>query len=158
MYPNSDLELNYEDEHTISFFTGPFTPFDNFSAHTVTIWGKCFNTAEHAFQWKKFSETEPSIADAIFKAGSPWQVKKISRTSENRLQDWNKLKVQFMQEIIAAKVLQHEDVKNMLLATRGKRIIENSPTDSFWGVGLDGKGQNMMGKILMEIRDIYLLK
>jgi predicted NAD-dependent protein-ADP-ribosyltransferase YbiA (DUF1768 family) len=40
------------------------------------------------------------------------------------------------------------------LATGDEEIIENSPIDSYWGCGADGQGKNMLGKILMETRDI----
>jgi hypothetical protein len=41
----------------------------------------------------------------------------------------------------------------MLLATGGEDLIESAPTDSYWGVGRDGKGQNKLGKIIERIRD-----
>ena len=58
-----------------------------------------------------------------------------------------------MTEIVRAKVQRNEDVKEMLLGTGNKSIIENSPADDFWGVGKDGTGQNQMGKILMKVRE-----
>ena len=58
-----------------------------------------------------------------------------------------------MEEIFRAKVLQNEDVKERLLKTGQRKIIENSPVDSFWGIGPKGDGQNMVGKIWMKIRD-----
>ncbi len=153
MYPSSDQLLNYEDNHTVAFFTAPFEPFDNFSAHTINIWGKEFKTAEHTYQWKKFSETDPDIAERIAVAGSPWLVKRISHANSNRLAHWDAIKVQIMKEIIVAKVAQHEDLREMLLQTGNKTIVKNSPIDSFWGIGSDGKGKNMMGEIFMEVRD-----
>lgn len=152
MYPSSDLKLTYETEDTVYFFSGSFDPLNNFSAHTVTIWRHIFYTVEHAFHWKKFETTEPKLAQKIIKAGSPWLAKKLSRTSENRRSDWQDVKVDIMFEIVSAKALQHEDVRDMLLTTGGKTIVENSPVDSFWGCGEDGKGQNQMGKILMKVR------
>lgn len=57
-----------------------------------------------------------------------------------------------MTELLRAKVEQNEDVRECLLKTDKKQLIENSPWDSFWGCGPDGKGQNWSGKILMEIK------
>ena len=51
-----------------------------------------------------------------------------------------------MTEIIRAKVAQNEDVYACLLATDGKKIVENSPWDNFWGCGADGKGENQDGQ------------
>jgi predicted NAD-dependent protein-ADP-ribosyltransferase YbiA (DUF1768 family) len=39
-----------------------------------------------------------------------------------------------------------------LLETGDREIIENSPVDSYWGIGPDGRGENMVGKILMRLR------
>jgi ribA/ribD-fused uncharacterized protein len=38
------------------------------------------------------------------------------------------------------------------LSTGDEEIVEDSPIDSYWGCGADGKGQNNLGKILMEVR------
>jgi ribA/ribD-fused uncharacterized protein len=153
MYPPSDLKLTYETDDSVYFFSGPFDPLDNFSAHSVEIWGHTFPTVEHAFHWKKFVDTEPELAEKILHAGSPWQAKKLSRNSDNLPIDWKGRRVQVMTDIIQAKVAQHEDMREMLIKTGRKTIIENSPVDSFWGCGEDGKGENQMGKILMSVRD-----
>lgn len=152
MYPSSDKQRTYETTDTIYFFTSAFEPFDNFSAHQVQIWNIVFPTAEHVFRWKKFEVTEPKLAERIRVAASPWRVKKLSKESTNRRLDWSDIKVAVMTEIIAAKVSQHEDMREMLRARDDKMIIENSPIDDFWGCGANGKGQNHMGKILMEAR------
>ncbi len=57
-----------------------------------------------------------------------------------------------MFEIVRAKAQQHEDVRDMLMVTGNKKIVENSPVDNFWGCGQGGKGENQMGKILMKVR------
>lgn len=153
MYPSPEKNLNYETEDAVYFFTGPFFPLDNFSAHSVEIWGNTFPTAEHAFQWKKYETTETGLAEAIRVSGSPELAKKISRGSENKRQDWQEIRLGVMADIIRAKAAQHEDVREMLLRTGDKLLVENSPVDSFWGCGEDGKGENYLGKILMAIRD-----
>ncbi len=153
MYPKSSLQLNIETEETIMFFTAPFLPFDNFSAHQVEIWGRLFPTAEHAFQWKKFESSCPLVAEKIYAAKSPWAVKQVSSQSKGRRSDWGTIKLSVMEDILRAKVIQHVDVGDMLLGTVGKTIIENSPVDSYWGCGPNGTGENRLGKILMKIRD-----
>ncbi len=79
MYPKSDQKLTYETADTVYFFSGAFDPINNFSANTVKIWNKVFYTAEHAFQWKKFADTEPELAEKIASASSPWLCKKYSK-------------------------------------------------------------------------------
>ncbi len=50
----------------------------------------------------------------------------------------------------------HRDIRDILLSTGNAEIVENSPIDFYWGCGADGSGKNMLGKILMEVRDILL--
>ena len=63
MYPVSSEGLNIETDSKVLFFTPAFDALNNFSAHSVEIWGHLFPTVEHAFQWKKFSESNPDIPD-----------------------------------------------------------------------------------------------
>lgn len=154
MYPDSSEGLNKETEDSIYFFTVSFEPLNNWSSHGVHIWDIDFPTSEHAFQWKKFSEIEPNIANEILTARSPYAVFKIAKANKDKKpKDWHERKVSIMEEILKAKFDQHEDVKDALKRTGDRKIIENSPVDSFWGIGLNKNGQNMLGNLWMKIRD-----
>ena len=154
MYPSSSEGLNKETDEVVYFFSPAFYCFDNFSAHQITIWNITFPTSEHAFQWKKFSEVRPDLAASILIATSPEAVKKISEANKpNQPSNWNDIRVNIMEEILRAKAEQHWDMKDALKRSGNRQIIENSPFDSFWGIGPDGQGQNMLGKTLMKIRD-----
>ncbi|WP_081589256.1 MULTISPECIES: NADAR family protein [Fischerella] len=48
----------------------------------------------------------------------------------------------------------HTDIREILLSTGDEEIVENSPIDYYWGCGADGSGKNMLGIILMEVREI----
>lgn len=61
-------------------------------------------------------------------------------------------KVLIMEEILRAKVTQHESARDALQRSGTRIIYENSPIDDFWGVGPDGKGKNMIGVLWMKIR------
>ncbi len=50
------------------------------------------------------------------------------------------------------KCLTHPEVKEALLATGDKVIVENSLYDHFWGCGRDQRGHNYYGKMLMDVR------
>ena len=58
------------------------------------------------------------------------------------------------------KAEQHEEVKKALIDTGDlqivKRIVTYPPGDGFWDIGEDGKGQNEIGKIWMELRDEFM--
>lgn len=147
-------DFNKETEDAIYFYTPIFYGLDNFSAHIVEIWGKRFQTSEHAYQWKKFADSSQEIAEEIFNATSPNVVKKISDAHKTDVSsEFHKIKVDIMEEILRAKVVQHEKVRRILKESGTKIIVENSPIDSFWGSGSDGKGENVLGKLWMKIRD-----
>lgn len=153
MYPDSKLKLNYETDDTIFFFTVRYDPLSSWSPHRVKLWGETFMTAEHGYHWRKFKETAPEVAAQMLEAPSPWAAMRLERASkEFRRKDWQEVKVDIMRELMRAKLEQNEDVQECLQATETKRIVENSPWDSFWGCGNDGRGQNILGKLWMELR------
>lgn len=154
MYPSSSEGLNKETTNEIFFFTPAFDAFNNFSAHQIEIWGVLFPTCEHAYQWRKFNELEPQIAQNILEAKNPHKAKQIARNyNDKRIQNWNDVKVSIMKEVLQAKLEQHEDIQERLKASGNRTIIENSPVDSFWGNGPDNAGQNILGKLWMELRN-----
>lgn len=100
---------------------------------------KGFPNAEHAFQWKKFSASHRSVANIVLLAKSPYLVKEISDANKDKLPPtWREERVAVMEEILCAKATQHQDVCDILKKTGGSKIIENSPVDSFWGIGPEG--------------------
>ncbi len=131
----------------------PFEPLNNFSAHLVRVWGVSFLTAEHAYHWRKFSPAATDAAEKIFLAASPNQAKEIAYQNMDKLpSDWWERRVEVMEEVLRAKALQHEEVRDALRRTAQRAIIESSPVDAFWGTGPDGTGENMVGKLWMKIR------
>jgi ribA/ribD-fused uncharacterized protein len=67
--------------------------------------------------------------------------------------DWDAVKDEVMYHAVRCKFASHPELKAMLLATDDEEIIEAVPTDTYWGVGRDGTGQNKLGKIIARIRD-----
>lgn len=51
---------------------------------------------------------------------------------------------------------QNPELRNILTSTGDIHIYENSPYDSYWGVGKDGNGKNILGKLLMQLRRKYI--
>lgn len=62
-----------------------------------------------------------------------------------------------MKKALLAKFTQHKDLKLNLLATGDALLVENTKRDKYWGDGGDEgtgvKGQNKLGKFLMELRE-----
>lgn len=63
-----------------------------------------------------------------------------------------KQKVDIMEKILRTKLAQHPEAVDALEQSGNEEIVEDSPTDYFWGEGTDGSGQNMLGKLWMKIR------
>jgi len=59
-----------------------------------------------------------------------------------------------MRKAVLRKFETHLEIREILLATGDEEIVENSPIDYYWGCGKDGSGKNMLGQILMEVREI----
>jgi ribA/ribD-fused uncharacterized protein len=51
-----------------------------------------------------------------------------------------------------ANFTQHADLAALLLPTGDAELVEDSPSESFWGTGPDGQGINWAGRVPMEIR------
>lgn len=122
----------------------------NFYEAPVTYLGRTYLCNEAAFQAQKCmteEEKEP------FTKMRPAESKKAGRKVLLR-PDWEQVKVGIMEEIVRAKFMQNEDLKQQLLATGDAELEEgNTWNDTFWGVHLkNGKGQNHLGKILMKVR------
>lgn len=57
-----------------------------------------------------------------------------------------------MREVVRAKFEQHPALLGLLLSTGDAEIVEHTRNDAYWGDGGDGSGLNMLGRILMEVR------
>jgi ribA/ribD-fused uncharacterized protein len=126
--------------------------FSNFAHAPFVLNGSTWPTVEHYFQAQKFPDTD--YEEAIRKAKSPAKAKAMGRTRRYRLRgDWESVKDRIMREGVLAKFTRHADLRTFLLATGDALLIENSPTDDYWGCGSHGGGKNKLGKILMSVRD-----
>lgn len=135
-------------QEKIHFCAEEYYLFSNFSAHHVEYQGTVYQTAEHAYQVAKFSD--PVMRKKIQEARSAYLAREYGQTEQGRTPNFDKVSV--MKEIMRAKLLQHTDVFEMLKKTGDAIIEKNHPMDDFWGTGADGTGENVMGKIWMELR------
>ncbi len=67
--------------------------------------------------------------------------------------DWEERKDEFMYRAVLAKFQAHSDLKQLLLSTGQEEIIEKTTRDYYWGCGANGTGKNMLGRILMQVRE-----
>ncbi|AFY49671.1 hypothetical protein Nos7524_3897 [Nostoc sp. PCC 7524] len=140
---------------TIYFYTvnEQYGCFSNFSAHGFVLDDLYWYTSEHYFQAQKFVGT--LHVEQIRLAKTPKQAANMGRERKRPLRpDWEQVKDNIMREAVLCKFATHADIKEILLATGNEEIVENSPIDYYWGCGADGSGKNMLGIILMEVREI----
>lgn len=155
-------------QHIMYIFDGPWSMLDNFASTPVTVdigFGiQTYRTSEHAFAAAKASTQTGHyrIAGAI----DPGMAKMLGRKTKMRA-DWENVKADVMWRVLLAKFAQHPLATDILMATGDSRIYEgNTWYDQVWGVTEEftGKkaakgsgvwvGQNILGEMLMEIREI----
>lgn len=158
-----------DNDRQVLFYEQDFYVLSNFSSFSI-MWklsereglGR-FDTSEALYHWLKFSgKAQPfrvpttdqhTIACAIRAAPSAHEAFKVAeRHKSHRRRDWDEIKVDVMKMILRAKAGQHEYVRRKLLVTGDRELIENSWRDDFWGWGPNRDGQNMLGKLWMEVR------
>ena len=109
-------------------------------------------SAEHYYQAMKFEDDD--IRETIRQASHPMDAAKLAKKYRKQVRkDWEKIKVTVMKRGTYIKCRTHEEVASALKKTGDKKIVENSQFDYYWGCGRDGRGENMYGQILMDIRD-----
>ncbi|WP_246320268.1 NADAR family protein [Paenibacillus qinlingensis] len=129
----------------------PYGCFSNFAKYPIEIQGEIWQTSEHYFQAKKFEETEHE--EQIRLAPTPMAAARMGRERSRPLRsDWEEVKLDIMYEAVLAKIQQHETVRDILLSTGSCVLVEHTKNDAYWGDNGDGTGQNMLGRILMQIR------
>lgn len=126
--------------------------FSNFAHYGFELDGKWWMTSEHYFQAQKFHGTK--YEEEIRLLDSPMKAAEMGRRRELPLrEDWEEAKDAIMRKAILAKFLQNSDIREVLLSTGQEVIVEKTTNDYYWGCGTKGTGKNMLGTILMEVRD-----
>ncbi|MGE0396588.1 MAG: NADAR family protein [Kofleriaceae bacterium] len=152
-----------------TFFFTEKSPFSQFHRCLFTAGELTFMCAEQYMMHGKailFGDRE--IAAQIMVADTPMKQKALGRKVKG-FDD--KVWKQNREVIVLAgnrlKFTQNPDLKAALLATKGTTLVEASPYDRIWGIGLSAKdpraqneatwkGQNLLGKILTKLRDELL--
>ena len=143
---------------TIHKVSEPWGIFGNFARTPIVIDEVMFKTSEQLFQLMKFKDKEPVLA--VYNANNPKMTTKHWEKTHRR-EDWGKMIVDAMKFCLTKKFEQSEDFKAELERSRGKFIVEDQTsftkkTPDTWGVKQQGDnfvGPNLLGRLLMELRD-----
>jgi ribA/ribD-fused uncharacterized protein len=109
--------------------------------------------------WMSSTLTEQKFEDDAYrrkirKTKSPMEAVSLGRDRKQKLRgDWESIKVGVMRQAVLAKFSQHEELRQLLLSTGDAKIIEHTENDDYWSDGGDGSGTNMLGRILVEVRE-----
>ena len=131
-----------------------------------TVDGVEYHTAEQYMMAQKavlFSDEK--VRQEIMEADHPKQYKALGRKISGFKQDiWDKNCCDIVIKGNLAKFSQNESMKSFLLNTKDRVLVEASPYDRIWGIGMSKddkdienpllwKGTNFLGFCLMEVRD-----
>jgi ribA/ribD-fused uncharacterized protein len=132
-----------------------------------TVDGLGFATAEHYMMWRKalmFGDT--AIAERILVAGHPREAKELGRQVGGFDQAvWEAERFGVVTDASVAKFGQNGALRGFLLGTGARVLVEASPRDRIWGIGMSAghddaarptgwRGLNLLGFALMRARDL----
>ncbi|AXG68733.1 N-glycosidase YbiA [Kordia sp. SMS9] len=131
-----------------------------------TVKNETFKTAEHWMMAEKariFNDEEKR--NKVLTVNHPHEAKQLGRKVKNfDPVIWDEHKFNVVVEGNHHKFSQHEHLQQFLLNTKNRVLVEASPRDKIWGIGMSEndehitnpnlwKGQNLLGFALMEVRD-----
>lgn len=128
-------------------FRGKYAFLSNLHPCQVVVDGISYLCSEAAFQAQKL----PAEQRGSFAMMDGFKAKREGRKVALPV-NWEEIKQQAMRDVVKAKFAQNPDLAARLLDTGEKILIErNTWGDTYWGVYND-QGQNILGRILMEVR------
>lgn len=129
-----------------------------------------FVSSEQYFMYAKALHfNDVNIANKILKTSVPDEAKGFGRRVANfSAEEWSKVSYEYMVEANLLKFMQNPYIRMRLLETGDKILVEASPKDLLWGVGLGLNnpdiykkekwlGENKLGLALMEVRKVLKL-
>ena len=124
-----------------------------------------YNTEQYMMYMKAATFKDKKMMLKIVKEKDPKKVKRLGRQVKNfDCQIWDSVKEEIVFNGNLLKFSQNPHLKNKLLETGDKILVEASPYDRIWGIGmaknnkniLDSskwRGKNLLGKALMKVRN-----
>lgn len=161
MTNNSDYS-NY-----LFFWSKKHDFLSNFYPSEFNVGDQHFICSEQYFMKKKqelFDSSNIKLAGLIMNEKDPKKIKKFGRMVKNFDEEiWNQHKYQIMYQGVKAKFTSNPNLRKKLLETKNKILVEASPYDKIWGIGLNESnakkklhtewpGKNLLGKVLMQVR------
>ena len=147
-----------------AFFHGQ-SPLSNFHISPFTVMNDTFHSVEQYFQYNKASAAKDEISMFnIMQAPTPRKCKEIGdRVKLFDSNIWEKECKTVMYNGCLSKFQQNPKLRDFLLKTGTRTLVEASSRDLYWGAGLSlrnpnlknpslWRGKNNLGEVLMEVR------
>lgn len=96
-----------------------------------------------------------TLKEKIIKSPSkevPLVIKRMEHFKHSIRKNWDSIKDEIMFKGLLAKFMQNSSLKLNLLKTGNKPIVFINRYQKHWSNGLDGSGENTLGKLLMRVR------
>lgn len=161
---------HYETDEYVFFWAGPFSNWHaaEFSMPWREFQNHKFNCSEQAMMWLKadlFGDEESK--EKILKSKDPKKQKELGRAVKGYVEEeWVAVRQEYSDYFLLRKFAQNDDLLLILLETGTKTIVEASPYDTIWGIGMGvnnypeildrnkWRGLNLLGESLMRVRTI----
>lgn len=140
--------------------------FSNWFESKFTLDGfEYFCMEQYMMSQKALLFGDTSTNDQILRATTPAECKALGRkVSPFELSVWNENKQEIIKTGLRAKFSQNKDLLQALLETEDSLLVEASPLDKIWGIGITAEkaavtpfeewpGENLLGKALTDVRD-----
>jgi ribA/ribD-fused uncharacterized protein len=143
-----------------NWYDAPFTTSDN------TI----YKTSEHyMMHHKALLFKDYDTAFRILGAETPKIAQTLGRQVKNfDEKTWKEHRLQIMYDGLVAKFEAHDDLRDKLIKTYPSDLVEASPVDKIWGIGMNPKdayanpdpsrwkGENLLGYVLGIVRTHFM--
>ena len=157
--------------HILFYGSNDSNPYKEFSdfymCNFIDDNGNLYNCSEQYFMKKKqelFDPANLTTAKSIMESNDPSKIKSFGRKIKNYDDNiWNSTRYNVMYDALKFKFSHNNNLKHILLSTGNKIIVEAAARDKIWGAGMTAqqiinnnynlKGQNLLGQLLMRVRD-----
>ncbi|MFD1989891.1 NADAR family protein [Paenibacillus nicotianae] len=163
------MSISNSKSESFLFFYRDASPFSQWYPASFILEGQQFTSAEQYMMYGKaqlFGDRD--IARRVIEAAHPRQQKALGRQVQRFDNDlWNQEAKNIVYRGNHAKFTQNPELLLVLLATAGHTLVEASPTDRIWGIGLSEddprihqratwRGTNWLGEVLTQLREDLL--
>ena len=170
--PKKKFKIMAEEKYHFFWESGsPFSQFHSSPFKGTSEYGGEEENFRCAEQWMMYNKAllfeDHKTAQEILQVTKPGQMKALGRqVSGFKNSKWDKHKLKIVKRGSKLKFSQNLHLKKALLNTTGI-LVEASPSDTIWGIGLSAKdprakskatwrGLNLLGYILTEVRDEFI--